>query len=1313
MVDAAGDASSRQVSARTEASDAPGGAAPLEVSSLSQLEHLLKRPETVLGAVHVERMDRVVVVDHASNSVSRRDVMVSPAFIGIVDEIIVNACDVKNKEREAGAMSRGEKMKTLKVECDAATGRITVSNDGRVLPVVRRADGMWQPEIAFGVFNSSSAFDDTKTRFRGGRNGLGAKGTNAMSKEFSVHIVDRANGLVFDKTWRDNMFAQDEARVRPARACDKTEMRVSFLPDFTRFGMHHGIDRDALELIARRVVDCAGVLDGVRVYFNGLRVNANSFRQYCEICICVRTPFEADASAGADASAEAGADASAAAASAEADAAASAAAGAEADADAAGAIQRGGGGGVVARAETDMWEVAVAACAEGEGGHMCFVNGIWTRRGGTHLSAVVDQVVSRAKSDSKGGSVTSGFVLQHCRVFVRCLVGNPDFDSQRKEMLKTPLSALGAPTLRPAFLSACISKTVLGRVLEQRVAKSEQSALSAASDGNKSERARRHALLEIEKLQDAAHAGTSKWRDCVLILTEGDSAKTMAITGLSALPETERSFFGVFPLKGKVMNVRGESASTVAANKEIVSIVRILGLDLSRRGEDAGARMRYGSVMLMTDQDHDGAHIKGLLINAIHHLWPGLACRPDFFKEFLTPVAQVSRREQRMYFYSARQYDEWKRGDTSGWDVKFFKGLGTSTAAQAKAYFGNLGFHTRSIDLCDAEASRKCLDLAFCPKNASDRKRWIATLGSWESLGGDGPAAGGAGTGSRPLSDFVDKDLLPYADASVRRAVPSAMDGLKPSQRKVISCMVDGGGGGSGHKERKVADLVGIVSAEMRYHHGEKSLSDTISRMAQRFWCANNLPFLRDIGSFGSRITGGDDCSSPRYINTALCAYTPALFPPADSALLPRLSDDGQPVEPVFFVPIIPTVLANGAEGIGTGWSTFVPPHSIAAIVAETRRRLLRPDDPPVPVEPHVEGFLGRLWVEEKEDGESRKRTLRSRGVAVQEDDRHILITELPIRVWTEPFVASLRELVKTSAVRPTAAILRRAETALSGAGDGAKTAIIRPPHAVKGMDDAFTYQARAEGLGKSRTVVVERCPFLSDIECVPSESVVKIRVSLENPAALSESDIDRIFDLQNAFSLDNMHLFDPSGNIKRYRDASEIFDDFFPVRMALYERRLQRDVDECRKDADEHDARARFIRAVCDGSIRIANVSEDDAIADIVSHGLPPDRRPGAAPFSYLRSLHVSSFTIERASAFESKARAARQALDELLRKKPSDLWAADLDALDAAIDAEKEFDRIASAHAADPSAGRGSSFASAASTKPAAAKRRAPRAK
>lgn len=340
----------------------------------------------------------------------------------------------------------------------------------------------------------------------------------------------------------------------------------------------------------------------------------------------------------------------------------------------------------------------------------------------------------------------------------------------------------------------------------------------------------------------------------------------------------------------------------------------------------------------------DGFHIKGLFVNFIHHFWPSLVKRDGFLQHFVTPIVKAtptSGKKGRKEFYNLLDYRKWQDSlsaeEKKKWRVKYYKGLGTSTAEEGKQYFQNL--ENQRIDFVyqkeseTDDAADRAIMMAFSKSLVSQRKAWL-----------NGYITAGAGMGSKEgeqwleqeqglastipyqhvqkvsYKQFVDEELIQFSNADNIRNIPSVIDGLKPGQRKVLfACLRR-----NLVQEMKVAQLAGYVSETTAYHHGEASLYSTIINMASDYVGSNNVPLLLPIGQFGTRLEGGKDAASPRYIFTKLNPITRLIYMKEDEPLLQYCSDDGVPIEPVYFVPIIPMVLVNGVEGVGTGWSTKV-----------------------------------------------------------------------------------------------------------------------------------------------------------------------------------------------------------------------------------------------------------------------------------------------------------------------------------------------------------------------------------------------------
>lgn len=370
--------------------------------------------------------------------------------------------------------------------------------------------------------------------------------------------------------------------------------------------------------------------------------------------------------------------------------------------------------------------------------------------------------------------------------------------------------------------------------------------------------------------------------------------------------------------------------------------------------------LRYGSIMIMTDQDHDGSHIKGLLINFLHNFWPSLLKIPGFLKEFVTPIIKVSQGAHTAHkFFTIADYEKWveQRGNRGlqGCHIKYYKGLGTSTAAEAKEYFREIVSHTIAFKpLSGGSVDDDAINLAFNKSQADARKDWLTTFDRKVCIDHSKRSIG--------FKEFVDRELIHFSVADNHRSIPSLVDGLKPGQRKILySCFKRLPSGAKKlSQEIKVAQLSGYVAEHSSYHHGEISLNMTIVGMAQDFVGTNNINILMPVGQFGTRGLGGKDYASCRYIFTNISDQTRTLFPEEDGPVYDYLNEEGFSIEPDYYAPVIPMVLANGAEGIGTGWSTMIPQFSPLDLVENLRSRLQH-NRPFKRMSPWYRGFTGSV----------------------------------------------------------------------------------------------------------------------------------------------------------------------------------------------------------------------------------------------------------------------------------------------------------------------------------------------------------------
>ena len=814
------------------------------------------------------------------------------------------------------------------IQIDATDTTITIRNDGESIDVEKHPEyGVYIPQMIFGELLTSTNYDKSEKKLVGGKNGYGVKLVNIFAQKFVLTIVDATRGLKYVQTFEDNMTKVGNPKVTSCKT--KPFVEIEWTPDFKRFGWKSPtIPAGILQVIQRRVFDLAMTVGKeVKVTWCGTHIKFRDLASYASWYLPENTP-------------------------------------------------------VVAEVPQLGWHIAASDSPTDKFFSVSFVNGIWTRSG-KHVDEITNQIVSYFVSHletKKKIKVRPGLVKDSLAVFVNASIENPNFSSQTKEVMTSKVSC----KLSEDYLKKLVTKlNIVETVMAQQAVKDTKEATK--TDGKKQSK-----ITGIPTLDDAVYAGTAKSHECTLILTEGDSAKAMALSGLS---QDQRKYFGVFPLKGKLLNVKDTSAKKVEMTEEIANLKKIIGLESGRKYTDIKS-LRYGKVMIMTDQDYDGSHIRGLLINMFHELWHELIKIPGFITYMATPIVKANKGNQTKTFYTQYAYEEWRKTDASkGWKVKYYKGLGTSTRDEAKEYFKvpNIIPYEYAVN------SDKRIDLAFNKAKADDRKDWLKTYDRADII---------PNTKTLKYEDFVDKDLIHFSNYNLERSIPNVMDGLKTSQRKILYSAFKR----NLKQEIRVAQFAGYVSEHSGYHHGEASLNDAIVGMAQDFVGSNNMPWFVPQGQFGTRLQGGKDSASPRYIHTFLQPHVAQLVPSEDLPCLNYRDDDGMPVEPDWYAPILPMLLVNGSRGIGTGYSTFIPqfnPADIKDAIAEwlnTGKGLERE------FTPYYSKFKGTIRKVSDQDYEVR-------GCYRMEGDT-LVITELPVETWTMDFREKLDKMLADGIIK-------------------------------------------------------------------------------------------------------------------------------------------------------------------------------------------------------------------------------------------------------------------------------------------------------
>lgn len=446
-----------------------------------------------------------------------------------------------------------------------------------------------------------------------------------------------------------------------------------------------------------------------------------------------------------------------------------------------------------------------------------------------------------------------------------------------------------------------------------------------------------------------------------------------------------------FTVTHNCLNIREATKKQLLENEEINDLKKILGLQQGKEYKSTN-ELRYGSVLILTDADNDGFHIRGLILNMFEYWWPSLILK-NYVTTMNTPIIKATKGREVQEFYRMNEYISWKENTPNShtWTVKYYKGLGTSTPAEAKEIFKRQLIIKYNRD----QHTEKTVKLAFERKQADNRKTWLMDYTESQEIEGNEVS----------VTDFINKELIDFSIADVKRSIPSMVDGFKPTQRKVLfGCLKR-----NLVNEVKVAQLSGYISEHAAYHHGEVSLQGTIVNMAQDFVGSNNINLLKPVGGFGSRVSGGKDSASARYIFTELQPITKILFNDNDNKVLKYLDDDGQSIEPEYYIPIIPMLLVNGADGIGTGFSTSIPCYNPDDIISNIKR--LMNNQELIPMKPWYKGFIGDI------------RETDVKGKYITEgkytlDKNKLTITELPIYSWTQNYKEFLEDKLSKDEIK-------------------------------------------------------------------------------------------------------------------------------------------------------------------------------------------------------------------------------------------------------------------------------------------------------
>lgn len=1133
----------------------------------TDIEHVLDNPDTYMGSM--EKINSDLWVLGANNKVIMKNIEYIPALFSLINEGLVNCRDhaIRMEQLIANGTENVNKVTYIKINIDNDTnspnyGMITMINDGNGIDVAIHPDyNIWIPELIFGNMKTSTNYDKTEKKIVGGKNGFGFKLVLIWSTVGTIETLDTSRGLKYTQRFENNLHEICKPTITTCKV-KKPYTKIAFKLDYNRMGID-GLSDDMISWIKRRVYDLAAVTNkDVKVYFNDELIPVKTFQQYIDMYIEPEDSYST--------------------------------------------IPK------VYESNNPRWEYIVSLTPIGEFTHVSFVNGINTPKGGKHVEYILNQITRKMVDfieNKKKLKVTPNSIKEQLILFLRCDIENPSFDSQTKDYMNTPFSKFGSKCdVSDKFIEKLAKLGIMDAACA--ITEVKQTKEAKKSDGTKT-----RTIRGIPKLDDANYAGDPrKSKLCTIILCEGDSAKSGIVSGLTA---DDRNYFGLYPLRGKLVNTRDKKLIDLSENKEISEIKKIIGLETGKTYktiEDVHNNLRYGRILFITDQDLDGSHIKGLGINLIQSLWPSLFNIPNFICFMNTPILKVTKGKHVITFYNDVEYNDWKskNNDGKGYTSKYYKGLGTSTSKEFKEYMKNkkiIGFASSGAECINA------VDKVFNIKRADDRKQWLGEYDKTKYLDTNKELI--------TYSEFINNELIHFSIYDCNRNIPNIMDGLKISMRKILFAAYKR----NLTTEIKVAQFVGYVSEHACYHHGEASLQGTLIGLAQNFVGSNNISLFVPAGQFGTRLKGGKDAASPRYIFTYLSQITKIIFNDYDNELLIYNYDDGIKIEPTFYVPIVPMILINGSTGIGTGFSTDIMCYNLNEIINYLRNKL-KDENTNFNFIPYYEGFHGEIT-----QINDNKYLIKGKYEKIGTDQ--ILVTELPIGFWTDDFKEHLEELIN-----PT---------------------------------------EKPKKTTTTKKVVKPKVIYIKDYQNNSTESTVKITITfvkdkleeLESEITNNINGVEKLLKLATTNTNTNMYLFNSKLQLRKYDTVNEIIDDYYIERLNLYDRRKKFIINKLNNELIKLSNKARFINENLEGTIDLRHKTREQINKLLISKKydmvlLPNSENILDDNFKYLVELPMNSVTVENVNKILNEEQNKKKELALVKKTTIKQMWLNELDILE-----------------------------------------------
>lgn len=1155
------------------------------------------------------------LLDLEAKKMTRHEISLPEAVERLYLEALSNACDNVIRSRRVNVDPK-------RIELTMDNRILRIKNYGLPVPIqINEKENMWAPDLIFGNLLTSSNY--VEERFGAGVNGIGIKLLNIFSHTFEIHIHDSYNKAEYYQKWENNMLTRYDPIISfQEKGNEESSVEVTWYLDFERF-QYTEYPPECYGLFTRHAADVSFTAK-IPVYFNGVELDLRDIKDYAKLYFgedakkCI-TYYEWPQGL---------------------------------------PLTKKGPKGQMFPENygriIPVTELCIVDCSDAE--IISFVNGLMTKNGGVHVNAAVKTVTSaiverlnnavskKGKKKDRKFTIDIRDVKPHISMILSCHLVNPKFDGQSKNTLQGPIPKFHIPEELLTPINNWNLYDRLNAVLDAK----QYNALSK-QDGKKKRR------VGIRKLEDANEAGGPRSTECTLFWCEGDSASAYLRILVDQIPNG-RDLVGILPGRGKVLNVTNANFQQIAESGPLDDLRKSLGLreGVDYQDDKVFETLRYGHFMVLSDEDDDGEHIRGLIFNFFHKRYPSLLAR-QFVKYYLTPIVRVWKGGERYRFFFHCDYVKWKNEHPNyrSWEHKYYKGLGSSTNKEIAEDFSDPHSVVCFYDIDAPNAFR----LAFDVKMSNERKKWIEKWkeqenSSYQQL--------------QPLSEFIDKQLVVYSVVNLRRSVPRLLDGLKESQRKALwGAMKKFGKKKTKGKLAKIGTVAEFASEYTHYHHDAKMLADTMVGMAHSFPGSNNMPYFVPEGQLGTRYKLGKDTAAHRYTSTRLQPWIKYVFLEEDMPLLKLLEDEGDPIEPVTLIPIIPMCLINGALGIGTGHSTFIANYNPLDILKWLRYKIeLKGNPDPLywQNEPEVIPWY-RDWIGIIQIVDRSKKGKRRKDAAIQQLAQAVQIQQSsnPPPVNPLPAFTEIPPLPTVESVEENQASEENNEEEEAEDNDG-----ILEPDTVGDTKYSMVTKGILE-VENNGLVVITELPigrsqhaydlFLEGLEV--SGAIKRKRNLCKNDKIRFELTGCRDISLENlrlikSFGLSNMVLLDNDGRPHRYATVYDILDEFYTQRIRYYQPRKDNMMNELATEINLMTNKMKFILAVIRGELLVLNRPKSEILGRMAELAIPDEI------LNKVKVVHCTREEVERLSREIEKRYAEYQKIEATPIEQ---LWLNDLD--------------------------------------------------